>query len=94
MHAIIPMVGDIKIFANVDFLVPLSYHPLMAPIKKTLLFIKSRTPDEVLVTKILKGMAKTKTCSLEGCNLPMFRLKPTKRGGSAKLCVDRKGKTN
>lgn len=58
MHAVIPMVGDIKNFANVDFLVPLSYHPPMAPIEKTLLFIESKLKTGHLTRYLLQRFSK------------------------------------
>jgi superfamily II DNA helicase RecQ len=54
MHAMIPMLGDISNFANLDFLVPLLYHPLMAPIKKTLLFIESKLKTGHLTRYLLR----------------------------------------
>jgi superfamily II DNA/RNA helicase len=58
MHAVIPMLGDISNFANLDFLVPLLYHPLMAPIKKTLLFIESKLKTGHLTRYLLRRFSK------------------------------------
>ena len=58
LHAVIPMVGDINNFANLDFLVPTSYHPPMAPIEKTLVFIESKLKSGYLTRYLLRRFSK------------------------------------
>jgi superfamily II DNA helicase RecQ len=53
MHAVIQMVGDISNFNNLRFLVPQPYHPPMAPLNKTLIFIDSKLYSGKLANHLL-----------------------------------------
>jgi hypothetical protein len=53
IHAVIQMVGDISNFNNLNFLVPQPYHPPMAPLNKTLIFIDSKLYSGKLANHLL-----------------------------------------
>ena len=53
MHAVIPMIGDINNYVNLDFLIPMLYCPPMAPIEKTLVFIESKLKSGYLMRYLI-----------------------------------------
>ena len=53
MHAVIPMIGDLSNFDNLNFLVPNLYHPPMVSLHKTIIFIDSKIYSGCLANHLL-----------------------------------------